>query len=539
MTCWAGRQRLWISLLVACSIGLAACGGSGKPSTTQSFVTGGTLTIRALGDFQSFDPQGVFDDTTNAILANVYATLLYLDPKGKLSGYLAKSWKATATSVSFTLKSGVTCADGTPVTASVVNDSFQRMISTKNAYLKVLFGPGPYTATADDASGTFTFSVGTPYGDLVYAFIQSFPGSLTGVICPAGLKDPTQLRTKMFGAGPYTLVEAIHGDHVTYKLRPEFIWGPLGVTAKTPGVAANLTYKVVGSDTTAANLLLTGGVNVGQVLGPDIDRLIAQHSLTGTEDLNSYAMQNLAFNELPGHLGADPTIRRALITAIDPKGWAQGTVNGHGVLSSNFVAPGTNCFDTSTAKLAPKPSVADARKILTDAGWIFANGKLTKDGQPLKFTFLGSPTHNAGPEYLGSQWTQMGADVSVVVPDNSTYVTRLESANTDVGIIAGVVTIPSIAPAAQRISGPPPPKGTNYLRITDPVLDSEAAAAAQATGAASCAHWTTFQDELWKKWHMLPLVSPYVETFAHKVDVSMAIGPAGRDVSPIMARLLA
>jgi peptide/nickel transport system substrate-binding protein len=533
-----GRQRIWVSLLVTCSVGVAACGGSGQPAPSQSFLSGGTLTIRALGDFQSFDPQGVFDDTTNAMAANAYATLLYLDPKGRLNGYLAKSWKATVSSVTFTLKSGVTCSDGTPLTPTVVKDSMQRMIGSKNSYNRVLFGPGPYTATADDAAGTFTFSVGTPNGDLVYAFIQNFPSSLTGVICPAGLKDPSQLRTKMFGAGPYTLVEANHADHVTFKLRPEFNWGPLGVTAKSPGVASTVIYKIVGADTTAANLLLTGGVNLGQVLGPDVDRLIPQQSLTRTETLNSYAMQNLAFNETT-RIGSDETIRRALITAIDPKGWAQGSVNGHGVLSSNFVAPGTNCFDTSTAKFAPKPSVTDARKILTDAGWTFSNGKLSKDGQPLKFTFLGSPTHNAGPEYLGSQWTNMGADVNVFVPDNSTYVKRLESGNTDVGIIAGVVTIPAIGPAAQRISGPPPPNGTNYLRITDQVLDSEALAAAQVTGAESCKHWATFQEELWKKWHMLPLVSPYVETFAHKVDVSMAIGPAGRDTTPIMAKLLA
>jgi peptide/nickel transport system substrate-binding protein len=529
------RLRL-LSAAFAVVVAITACGGGSSGSNTKTYVSGGTLRIRALGDFRNLDVQTAADSITNNLMSPNYATLLYLDSGGKLEGYIAKSWKASATSVVFTLKQGVTCADGTPVTPTVVKNSFQRMFDNKNAYNAVLFGPGPYSAAADDASNTFIFNVGTPYSDLVYAFTQTFPNSLTGIICPAGLKDPTQFVNKMFGAGPYTLAEAVHGDHVTFKLRPEFTWGPYGITAKTPGVADTVVFKVIESNTTAANALVSGQIDVGVIGGADVDRLLNDTTVSHTETLASYALQTLAFNESPGHIGTDQVIRRALITAIDPKGWLQGSVNGHGQLSSAFVATTVNCFDPNTAKLAPTPSITAARKVLTDAGWTYASGKLTKNGQPLTFTFMGSPAHNAAPEYLINQWTQMGADAKLSIPDSTTFSTNLLKSNFEVSIITGVVPTPTIAAASKRISGPVPPKGTNYPQIVDPVLDNEAAAGQSSTGADSCKHWANFQEQLWNAWHLRPLDTPYTETFARNLDISKAVSAGTNMIVPILVR---
>ncbi len=534
---WSSRRRALLAVSIAFITGLAACGGGGTSgsSSARTYVAGGTLTIRGIGDFRLFDPMIAADNTTNLYMANSYATLLYLGADGKLVGYLAKSWKASATSVTFTLKSGITCADGTPVTPTVVKNSFQRMFDIKDAYNSILFGPGPYSTSADDAAGTFTFTVGTPYSDLLYSFSQTFPNSHTGIICPAGLKDTSQFPTKMFGAGPYTLVDAVHSDHVTFKLRSDFAWGPYGVTAKTVGMPDTLIYKIIGSETTAANALLTGAVDVAPVAGSDIDRLLNETTLIQARTLASYALRNLAFNESPGHIGTDQSIRQALITAVDPQGYLQGAYNGHGQTSSTFVAESVNCYDPSTQKMVPKPSITAARKILTDAGWTYgSNGKLSKNGQNLKFAYMGSAAEGAASEYLAGQWSQMGADVNLTIPDSTTYAQYLLASNFEVSTIGGVVPTPTIAAASKRISGPVPPKGTNYPQITDPLLDSEAAAAQQTTGADSCRHWANFQQELWKKWHLRPLAAAYAYTFSHNVDLSMAISTGS--LTPMLVR---
>src|SRR6266851_1423721 len=193
------HRKLFALLVVGCSALLGCGGGSGGGATAggRTYVVGSTLNVRSPGDFRLFDPMVAADNTTNMIMANSYATLLYLDHNSKFEGYLARSWKVSPTSVVFTLKSGITCADGTPVTPTVVKNSFQRMFDIKDAYNSILSGPGPYSTSADDAAGTFTFTVGTPYSDLLYSFSQTFPNSHTGIICPAGLKDTSQFPTKM------------------------------------------------------------------------------------------------------------------------------------------------------------------------------------------------------------------------------------------------------------------------------------------------------------------------------------------------------
>ncbi len=176
------------------------------------------------------------------------------------------------------------------------------------------------------------------------------------------------------------------------------------------------------------------------------------------------------------------------------------------------------------------------REALTDAGWTYSNGKLGKNGQRLSFGFLGRASHNSGPEYLVKQWTEMGADVKLFVLDNTSFSQNLTAGNFDVSIVAGVVPTPIIAPAAQRISGPAPPKGTNNSRTFDPILDSEAAAAAQSSGAESCKHWATFQEELWKKWHLLPLDTAYTGFFTRNVDLTRAVSTGARPPIAILAR---
>lgn len=519
-----------LTLVVAVAAAATACGGGASTHPSgRTAVPGGSISYRLNGDWRNFDVQTVGDGLTQNVLVNAYSTLLFLDLSGKIQGYMAKSWNISPDSVSFVLKPGMTCSDGTPVTATVVKNSFQRMIDIKAQYNNILFGPGPYTVSADDATNTFTFKTGAPFSDLVYGFIQTFPGSLSGIVCPAGLKNPELLPTRMFGAGPYTLVDAVHGDHVTLKLRPEFTWGPFGTTAKTVGVPDTVTYKIIPNETTAANALLTGTIDIAAggssaITGTDIDRLLATPGLISYEQ-PTYALHMMAFNEAPGHVGTDETIRHALITAIDPALWLKAAQGGHGRLSPSFITKDTNCFDPNTAKLAPKPSVEAARKVLTDAGWVYANGKLTRDGQPLKFTFTGGLLFNAGPEYVVNQWTQMGADVTLSNPDYTTFALGITNGKYEVSVITTSTPGPFMGPVSKRISGNSPPLGTNYAWTTDPVLNNEAAQAEATLGAESCKHWANFQEEIWKKWHLLPLAAPYGENFSKNIDMSLGVTP--------------
>src|SRR5215217_2711246 len=116
-------------LAVACvlALGVTACGGGGNDDdgdTPTDFATGATYTHALPSDPGNLHPLRAGQIVTNTILPFAYDTLISIDEQGKVVGQLAESWKVTPKRVTFTLRPGVTCADGTELTATDVADNF-------------------------------------------------------------------------------------------------------------------------------------------------------------------------------------------------------------------------------------------------------------------------------------------------------------------------------------------------------------------------------------------------------------------------------
>ena len=76
---------------------------------------GGTFTDVLGSDPGSLDPHMSVFVTTNFANSFAYETLVYLGQDGEIVPGLAESWEETPTSVTYTLKEGITCADGNSV----------------------------------------------------------------------------------------------------------------------------------------------------------------------------------------------------------------------------------------------------------------------------------------------------------------------------------------------------------------------------------------------------------------------------------------
>lgn len=503
----------------------SACSGTPQGATSGSPVpvAGGTVTARITGDWVTLDIQGVSDVTTDQISLATYDRLVDVDKDNKVVPYLATSWTSTPTSVTFTLRTDATCSDGTKVTPDVVAASFKRLVDPKTLSNKVgrIFGPGPYTITSDNATNTFTMKFGTPNGDPLPAF--AYPTA--GIICPAGVADPTKLANGSAGSGPYAQVSAVHGDAVTLKLRPEWKWGPNGATAAVAGLPETLVYKVVANATTASNLLLTGGLDIAYVQGQDVPRLVADKSLI-QHVTHNYATYPLLFNFAAGHPTRDPLVREALMRAVDPKAWNEAAFSGQGTLTTSLVTPDVLCYDPATASLFPQMNTVRSSQLLEQAGYTMSNGKLTKGGQPLTIKLIGTPTfyQPAGPEYLQAQFNALGITVALVNTDLPSFLSNLRGAAFDVAILSTANAAPQIGSSAPLVSGKFFPQGNNYAQIDDPVAAQAAQDALNATGSAACALWATFQQTLLKNYDYMPLSSPNYYWFGRGVDFYASAG---------------
>jgi peptide/nickel transport system substrate-binding protein len=169
-----GRRTLALAAAAITTVLLAACTSSGGATGGATASTGGKLAAAGTATLTVVPPEGPAD-TWNPIEATggymflgVYATLLVTNPGGKLTGYLASSWTDTPTTITFTIKKGVTCSDGTALTPTDVANSLTYYFASNDPEKTSSFGAGPYTVTADDATNTVTVKLGTPYADAIY-----------------------------------------------------------------------------------------------------------------------------------------------------------------------------------------------------------------------------------------------------------------------------------------------------------------------------------------------------------------------------------
>ena len=503
--------------LSACSSGSeTGSAGGGQP------VDGQTLTMALSADPGNLDPQFTSLSVTQQVDWFLYDALVNLDPSGKMVAGLAEKWEGTTTSAKYTLRKGITCADGSPLTASTVaeNINFVGNPANKSTRLGVFVPPGA-KATADDATGTISVKAAAPD-----AFLLRNIGGLH-IVCGKGMKDRSLLKQGSDGTGMYTVTEAVPGDHYTLTRRKEYAWGPGDFKSDQPGLPDKVVLKVVANETTSANLLLSGQVNIVALAGPDKQRLAAQKLFQRSA---SSPLGELWFNQKAGLPTADPAVRRALTQGLDLAQLGKVITAGTGTPTTSLVAAGMSpCSEDTVTGNLPGHDLAAAKAALDAAGWkAGAGGIREKSGTRLSLVFyyptsLG-PTLQSGAELLQKAWGELGVDVSlkaVSTAEISTVVLAGQG-TWHAGLIPLTVSLPS--QLVSFLSGTTPPNGSNFSAIKNPEYDAAVHKASSIAGTDGCADWAAAERALFKQVNLVPFVNTTVPIFAKGATFELSQG---------------
>src|SRR5207245_2358407 len=161
-----------------------------NPQASAAPVVGGTMTIRVFDDWGSLDILTTLPrQTALHVTEALYDRLIAIGADNKLIPYLAESWKQTPDEITFTIRNGVTCADGTPLTATAVGDWLKKWTTANKAQAERYFRPGPYTITVNDPARTVSLKLAGPFSDAIWGFASNN----MGVVCPKGVADPKLL----------------------------------------------------------------------------------------------------------------------------------------------------------------------------------------------------------------------------------------------------------------------------------------------------------------------------------------------------------
>ena len=514
---------------------VTACGTSSAGQTAsggQKLANGKTFTMVLSSDPGTLDPD--FTSLSAAIQLDdfMYDSLVSTDPKGKLDAGLAAKWSGGTTSASFTLRKGVTCSDGTALTASDVATNINFVANPKNSsnWINVFVPPGAQ-ATGDNTTGTVTVRSKQPDP----FFVQDL-GSLP-IVCPKGMADRSLLKQSGDGTGMFTMTQAIPGSQYTLTRRKNYAWGPGDWKTSQAGLPDKVVVKVVSDMTTAANLLLANQVNAASVIGPDVQRVQARRLF----QQNLVApLGELWYNQKAGLPGADESVRAALTQALNISQLGQVVTSGTGTPAVGLVEPGHSpCRQNTVAGNLPAHNLAAAKSALTAAGWKAGPGGIrTKGGKKLTLSFVYAPSlgsgMQAGAELVQKVWGSIGAQVTLTAVTQADLNQVLFSGTNPWGAAIIPLGIPLPSNLVGFMSGPVPPKGTDFASINNPTYDSDVKTASSIAGSSGCSDWDAAEVALFHQVDVVPFVDSTIPIFGTGATFQLSNG----DVVPSSIRML-
>ncbi len=480
------------SLLSSGGLALAAAG---------DVVDGGTFTMTLSADPGNLDPQSGAASALFQVSRFAYDSLLSLDAvDGTIKSELATDWSVDGTTVQLTLAEGISCSDGSPLTATdvVANLDYVANPENQSPFLGTYYPVGA-TAVADDAARTVTITLAAP-APFVLNGLADLP-----IVCAAGMADRASLASATSGTGPYVLSEAAPGDHYTYTIRDGYTWGPDGASTDVEGMPDTVVLRIVENPATAANLLLTGDVNAATVVGPDAQRLV-QEGLFYTE--TAALIGEMWFNHAEGRPTADPALRQALVQAVDLGQLQQVLTAGQGSAATTFATlPPVACPGDSISAALPAFDVEAARGLIEE---------------PTSITFLhdtgAGPAGLAAAELATQQWTALGIDVvDKAQGGTATQETLFGTGDWDVAWVALNVSSPD--QLVPFLSGPGlADGGANFAAVANADYDAGVQAAAAMVGAEGCPTWLEAESALVAGADVVPFANTVVQTFGNGAE---------------------
>ncbi len=501
----------FLGSLVAVAVAAALLAGwtSGSraaPKTVGAPAASGTLTMTVGGDPGNLDPHLSIIAPAIAVNNFLYDALVYVSGPGTVSSGLARTWKVVSSKrVDFTLRSGVTCSDGSRLTASVVKRNIEFIANPANRSPLIGVGvPAGATVSANNGTGQIVVTSKVPNPFMLQGL------ALVDIVCAAGLDDRTKLTRGAIGSGPFRLVEAVSGDHYTVAARTGYRWGPGGATTAAPRLPARVVLRVVSNETTAANLVLTGGVNVAQIVGDERARL-NRAGLFRRVLASSPVM--FFFNQKAGRPAADARVRRALVQAVNLQQVGSVATSGRGIRATTLPnVQYTPCPGDSVTGTVPAYNPAAARAVLSSTA------------PSLKVIFptdAGVSALSPAMELAQQQWLTAGARVTL----SGTTSVALQGAlfgtgDWDVAVLSiGVSTPAQLRPF---FSGPSPV--LNFSAIDNSTYRTATARAVRRVGRAGCRFWLEGERALFRAANLAPTSALSVGIYGNKATFTTNAG---------------
>ncbi|WP_342318232.1 ABC transporter substrate-binding protein [Corynebacterium mayonis] len=259
-----------------------------------------------------------------AMMGNVYETLVRIDDNGTPQPFLAQSWDVNAhgTEYTFHLREDVTFSDGTRMTADDVKFSIEYVRDEWTNALKKQMAPVEAVEVIDEHTVKVILSQPTA------SWIWSMGTFVGAVMTPASIE---RLATDPLGTGPYTVASFRPNDAIDYTAREDY-WGG--------DVARDATIRYFADPVSAVNALRVGDVDVvWSMQAPELVTALPEDIHVHVGTTNGEVLFSMNNRQAPFD---DPAVRQAAAYAIDRAALNEVVFNGLGTDTGGAPVPPTD-----------------------------------------------------------------------------------------------------------------------------------------------------------------------------------------------------
>lgn len=389
------RVRIaYAAAVLATAMMATACASTASGTASPDAETDVALALALPTSWDPITSRTGYDINTISL---PYASLTRLNEKGEVEPSLAESWEYSAdgTSITFTLRDGLTFSDGEPVDAEAVKAFFDRGTTQEDSHLK------DQLADLESVTADSELDVTLHLTEIDYQIPYLVAGRTGAIASPKAGEDPAQLAIEPVGAGPFILTEFVAESHATFVKNPDY-WDAENIHID------KLELKPRLDPATVVAAVQSGSVDVAVIPATQVDAAegAGLDVTIATALTSSDASINL--NKAPFD---DPQVVEAFRYVFDRQAYVDAVTAGRGSITHQPFPEGYLAFNPEVEELWDYDP-ENARQILADAG--YGEGDLSIE-------ITAQAGGEVAAELTQAQLADVGVDSTItVVPAGST-----------------------------------------------------------------------------------------------------------------------
>lgn len=384
------KKLISVLLTGAIMLTAAACGSTattlpapegGKPVVTSAAVEDGTLRVAALYDISTMDVAQTTDDymVPMNVFDRLFESEVQSDGGTAVVPSLCESYTVSddGLTYTFTLRDGVVFSNGSALTASDVQYTFERLLTVGGVNddipLEVAGAEALQNGEADTLEG-FSVIDDTHFTVTLNTANAGFLAELTAPAMSVVDKETVESVANFgmscedtVGTGPYKVTEWVVNDHFTLEYNDKY-WGD------EPSVKKAIVSII--PDPSTQNLMYQNGeLDIIDLEALDSSLVEATYKTQYADKLvvsSRVGLTYFALNENNQYL-SDVNVRKALQMAIDADAIVASIYAGNAIVENGIIPEGVWGFNKELARPAYDPDGAKA--LLADAG--YADGEIS------------------------------------------------------------------------------------------------------------------------------------------------------------------